>query len=244
MQSDDSFHVIKYLTDSSFYFNSIRAQDQYGELPIHIACRNDSPSFEVIDHLVEDDSTTLHISNNDGALPIHLACRFGGDSLLQIIKFFVQDISPGFIHVRDNNGDSPLHAACGNRRISLEVIQFLMEQDSAMLHFPNNKGALPIHVACQSLSPNIKYLVEENGGAATLCARDNDGALPLHTLCQFCGFALKEVEYLIKCYPGALSTRTHSGDLPVTLACRAAAPLQVIYTLVRGDPQIIVDTMI
>jgi len=230
--------VIQFLVEQDPSMLLISNND--GSLPIHLACQA-VVLLSVIQFLVEQDPSTLHISDTAGRLPIHLACQ--ADVSLQVIRYLVRDNDPGFIHVRDNSGDLPLHVACANHRTPLAAIQFLVEQDSATLHFANNYGALPIHVACKYLTPNIKYLVEENGGAATLCARDHDGALPLHTLCQFSGFALQEVKLLIKFYPGALSTRTRSGDLPVTLACRAAAPLQVIYTLVRGDPQIIVEAM-
>ena len=233
-----SLPVVKYLVGDS-YPESVRARDGYGNLPVHIACVNCGASFEVFQYLVEQDATTLHISNSNGALPIHVVCQ-GGCSTLQVVKYLLEDNDPGFILARNSDGDLPLHVACGNRRAPLEFIQYLLEQDAATLHFPNNNGALPIHVACHvAVLPILKFLVEEIGGAATLCARDNDGALPLHTVCQFCGgFALKAVEYLVKCYPAALLARTHSGDLPITLAC-ASGSLDLIYTLVRGDPEVV-----
>jgi len=200
------------------------------------------------------------------------------DELLSMLRYFVEQ-DPDCIRERDHNGDLPLHVACrnaGRKPTLFQAIQYLVQQDPAMLHISNNNGALPIHLACQSGASlqAIKYLVEENGGAGTLCARDSNGALPLHVLCgyiwsnrqtieyltnahpaalwtpnsngalplhSFCATPhplLKAVEGLIKPYPAALSTQNHNGDLPVTLAGELAS-LSVIYTLVRGDPQVV-----
>ena len=216
--------------------DTIRERDSHGNLPLHIACRKGAP-FEVIQGLLEHDSTTLHIANNDGALPIHLAC--GCDASLRAIKHLVEQ-DPDSIRKRDGNGNLPLHIAC-HYSTPVGAIQYLVKQDPATLHIPNSDGALPIHLACRARASlnDIKFLVEDSGGVSTLCARDNSGQLPLHSLCGSDEPELKVVECLIKTYPAALSTRTTSnGDLPVTLACESAS-LSVIYSLVRGDPQVV-----
>ena len=113
----------------------------------------------------------------------------GTHELLSMFRYFVEQ-DPDCIRERDHNGDLPLHVACrnaGRKPTLFQAIQYLVEQDPATLHISNNEGALPIHLACQSGASlqAIKYLVEENGGAGTLCARDSNGALPLHVLCGF-----------------------------------------------------------
>jgi len=164
------------------------------------------------------------------------------DQLLSILRYFVEQ-DPDSIRERNDNGELPLHVAC-HRLGLLKVIRYLLEQDPATLHIANNDGALPIHLAGRNGAsvrsiPVFKYLVEESGGGAgTLCARDKNGYLPLHSLCESGGPQLKAVEFMVKAYPAALSTRTQRGDVPVTLACEAAS-LEVIFTLVRGDPQVV-----
>ena len=52
------------------------------------------------------------------------------------------------IRERDGCGNLPLHIAC-LQPAPFQVIQYLVQQDSATLHISNKDGALPIHLACQ-----------------------------------------------------------------------------------------------
>jgi len=233
--------AIKYLVEESEGgAGTLCTRDSKGNLPIHLACSCSHVSLEMIEYLVEHSPPTLYIANNNGALPIHMACQFGVS--LHGIKYLVEENGgPGTLTASDSNGSLPIHLACSRLGAPFELIQFLVEQDPATLYIANNNSALPIHMACQfGLSlQEIKYLVEENGGAETLQAYDNNGYLPLHTLCQTNNPSLKTVEYLVNSYPAALSTQLMmSGDLPVTLACESAS-LSVIYTLIRGNPQVV-----
>jgi len=257
----------------------LRERDDKGDLPLHVACRKPATfpvhaDYEVIQFLLEQDPAAIYISNNNGALPIHVACQ--ADASIHVVKILAEQ-DPDSIRERDGCGNLPLHIAC-LQPAPFPVIQYLVQQDSATLHISNRDRALPIHLACRAGASlqSIKYMVEENGGAATLCARDqSDGSLPLHRWCGSPGLSREKVEYMIKVYPAALSTRnssgslplhvfcesstetslkaveclikpypaallarTSSGDLPVTLACESAS-LNVIYALIRSNPQVV-----
>ena len=158
-----------------------------------------------------------------------------------MLGYFVgQDVE--CIRERDHNGNLPLHVACGNagRKPALfPVIQYLVQQDSATLHISNNEGALPIHLACQSGASlrTIKYLVEENGGVGTLCARDSNGTLPLHGLCGSTESTLEMIEYLTKAFPAALSTQNGNGALPLHALCETPHPLlKAVECLIKPYP--------
>jgi len=219
--------------------DSIHEQDDAGDLPLHIACRR-LGLHEVIQYLLEQDPTTMHISNNSGALPIHMACQFGAS--LPIIKYLIEENGgAGTLSARDNRGSLPIHLACSRHHAPFEIIQYLGVHSPSTLFVSNNNGALPIHLACQfgASLPIIKDLVEGNGGTAeTLQAPDNNGYLPLHTLCGSNNPSLATVQYLVQTHAAALWTRSFGGDLPVTLACESAS-LNVIYTLIRGDPHVV-----
>ena len=275
-QSGASLQAIQYLVEENGGAGTLLCKCGFnGNLPIHFACHRDFAHFEVIQYLVQQESAMLHIPNNIGALPIHLVCQT--DASLLVLKYLVEQ-DPDSVRTRDGNGNLPIHITCRHRNYRHATIRFLVQQDSATLQISNNAGALPIHLATQYHASllSIKYLVEEDGGAASLCARDRNGALPLHILCgrlepqlkmvellvkahpaalstrnrngslplhvlcgcRFAQPSLKVVECLIKPYPAALSTRTSSGDLPVTLACESAS-LSVIYTLIRGNPEVV-----
>jgi len=235
-----SMQVIKYLVEESEGgVGTLCARDSNGNLPIHVACSRHRAPLEMIQYLAEQAPATLCISNNNGALPIHLACQF--EALLPVIKYLVEaNGGTGTLTASDSNGRLPIHLACSCYHVSVEMIQCLAGQAPSMLFVSNNNEALPIHVACQfgvSLQV-IKYLVEENGGADTLHSLDNNGYLPLHFLCGSDQPSLEKVQYLIKVNPAALSTRSISGDLPITLACESAS-LDVVYTLLRDYAEVV-----
>ena len=172
----------------------------------------------------------------------HVGLKLGRFNVAEMISVLGHCVArdPDCIRERDGNGDLPIHIAC-SKRAPVRVIQYLLQQDSAQLRIPNNDGALPIHLACRANAwfETIRYLVERNGGTATLSTQDGSGALPLHALCEASKPSLKTAEYLIQAYPTALSTATHSGDLPASLACQSDASVIVIYALVRGYPQFV-----
>ena len=200
--------------------DSIRERDGDFNLPIHIACAR-SVDYEVIQYLLEQYPASIYLSNYNGALPIHLACQAGASG--QVIEYLVEQ-DADTIRERDGCGNLPLHIAC-LQPAPFQVIQYLVQQDSATLHISNKDGALPIHLACRAGASlqGIKYMIEENGGAATLCARDqSDGSLPLHRWCGSPGLSLEKVEYMIKAYPAALSTRNSNGALPLHVFCESS----------------------
>lgn len=50
---------------------------------------------------------------------------------------------------------------------------------------------------------------------------------------------LETVKYMMLSHPPCVSTPTPTGDLPVTLAASSGASLDVIFSLMRGDPTVV-----
>jgi len=139
---------------------------------------------------------------------------------------------------KNKDGELPIHVAC-KRRITPAVSRFLIDQDVATLHMRDASGSLPVHSACgESGYKKIIPLLVAKGGEGTVRTRDGKGMLPLHVLCKTSDPHLLTVKYLIELYPAALSQRTHSRDVPITLAAGKGS-LDVIYTVLRGYPQVI-----
>ena len=63
------------------------------------------------------------------------------------------------------NGSLPLHEACTSRQLSLNAIQYLVEQYPAGLQVKNNDGSLPLHRACFMRAPpdreSVRFLLTE-----------------------------------------------------------------------------------
>jgi len=225
---------------------AIRSPDlDFGDLPIHIACLQGAP-FQLIRVLVdaEPERGTLQSRNKIGRLPIHMAClheSFSEPTLPKVVKMLVETGGIGTLSAQDVNGSLPLHLLCQNKHPSLEMVQILVEMGGVGTLSTRDAGeSMPLHLLCQNKHhclEAVKKLVEM-GGVGTLSARDISGSLPLHFLCQNNQPSLEAVKYLLSSYPPALSVRTQSGDLPLTLAGKTAS-LDVIYELFRTCPDVV-----
>jgi len=193
--------------------------------------------LSILGYFVEQNPDCIRERDNNGDLPIHIACR--KHAPFQAIQYLVEQ-DPATLHISNNDGALPIHLACQSGA-SLQAIKHLVEDNggAGTLCARDSNGNLPLHVLCgstESTLETIEYLTKAH--PAALWTGNSYGVLPLHSLCETPSPLLKAVECLIKPYPAALSTRTSNGDLPTTLAGRSAS-LSVIYTLVRGDPQVI-----
>lgn len=95
------------------------------------------------------------------------------------------------------------------------------------------------HLACKSGASlqAIKYLVEANGGAATLCAGDNDGHQFNHRVAGSDFPLFNTIDCAVKVHPAASSTRTSSGALPLqVLRGSTRPPLRMVQYLVNAHP--------
>jgi len=160
---------------------------------------------------------------------------------------------------RDTQGKLPLHAAAG-KGAPIQVLEML--EFRGAYRVPDYTGALPLHhytwwcsrckaatVPLQSKDV-IQYLVERGGGVDTVRKRDRYGRLPLHNLFlkereeddsgfkSHGGPTLEVVKTLVDAYAASLGVRTSTGDLPLTMT-GASASLDVIYHLLRREPEVI-----
>ena len=61
--------------------------------------------------------------------------------------------------------------------------------------------------------------------------------MPLHTLCESHEALLETVEYLIKAFPSALSTRDSNGAFPLHVLCGTPSPsLKCVECLIKANP--------
>ena len=193
--------------------------------------------LSMLRYFVEQDPDSIRGRDIFGDLPLHVACR--KPDLFQAIQYLVEQ-DPGALHISNNHGALPIHLACQSGA-SLRAVKYLVEENDgdATLGACDSNGFLPLHSLCGSAESTlemIEYLTKAH--PAALWTRNSNGALPLHVFCDSPNPSLKPVECLIKAHPAALSTRNHRGDLPVTLAGESSS-LGVIYTLIRGDPQVV-----
>ena len=147
----------------------------------------------------------------------------------------------------DNDGALPLHIAC-QVGAPVDILRLLVQAFAAAFQIADGNGGLPLHTACKGAAPSlelIRYVVEQDPNAVQ--AANNDGALPLHLLCgsrlhllSRSKPSVQTVQYLLGMFQGALAMRTHRGDLPLMVACKAYCSESVLQVLLTAHPEALV----
>ena len=108
--------------------------NSYGELPIHLACRN--LQSRVIKCLTSQINTTS--TTNKGNTVLHESCINPDEGVLQyVVKYYEHDAN-----ITNHDGDLPLHIAC--RLKSIKKISSLIDK-TPNINILNNHGNTPIH---------------------------------------------------------------------------------------------------
>ena len=188
----------------------ISVVDGSGTLPLHLACQNREMPTNVIQYLVEHDTTTVCHWDNQGNLPIHMlcACRPWGRDTLALLKLFLS-VSPNLISTPDWTGALPLHIACQNGA-RLDFIQFLVKQDLTTVHHRDDLGNLPIHSLCasQPALDAVQYLHGKHDDSNS--AMNNQGRSPFMKAAMAAA-SMDVLWYLMKCNPySAILSLRHS----------------------------------
>ena len=119
---------------------------------------------------------------------------------------------------RNDKSKLPIHMAY-EANTPIEVLALLVEMDPNTLQIADHTGSLPLHLLCCSSTTPTEYrivlCVLEQGGIGTLASRF---ASPLHNLVASTNPTLRTVQYVIKSFPGAVTTRTNAGLYPFVVA--------------------------
>ena len=121
-------------------------------------------------------------------------------------------------------------AACRNERVTVEIIQCLLEYFPAAATATNREGLSPLHFACNNshhVSIDIIELLVDSAPASIRCL-DEDGDTPLHILCDNRyvdeAAAIEIMKFLIEKYPAAVSHANNGGFLPIIYASMSKSP--------------------
>jgi ankyrin repeat protein len=72
------------------YPESLQVTNNFGNLPLHDACRYGAP-LDIVRHLVEAHPEFLKVTNHDGNLPLHQSYCQG--SSLEVVRYLVREFS-------------------------------------------------------------------------------------------------------------------------------------------------------
>ena len=120
----------------------------------------------------------------------------------------------------------------------LNLLQALVDRSPLLLQSVDENGDTPLHVACETNAPIqvTRFMLETDEVPVRMANRA--GALPVHASCGAASAAPVPSEDVIQLLlerggAGTLRVRDVRGGLPVHVACRAGAPIEVIQLLVE-----------
>ena len=194
----------------------VNIPDDNGELPIHIACRQNSLDVvELVSNHTDDINATAQKS---GDTPLHIACR---NQTTRFVKYLTEEKQCNS-NIPNNNGELPLHIACSEQ--ANEIVKIVSDCD---LNFPSKLGNTPLHGACGATKafvfPNksleiVRYLVSHK--KCKVNVRNNEGKTAIHYACK-----LQSVE-LVNCLllngKADLLLSDYEGQTPLMFATNPA----------------------
>ncbi|KAK1734117.1 ankyrin repeat domain-containing protein [Skeletonema marinoi] len=136
-----------------------------------------------------------------------------------LLEYFPAAVSANYL------GQTPLHLnfACGNKNMTLNIIQLLIDAAPDSVRSVTNRGRMPLHNLCmnkildKAAALEILTLLIEKCPEAIRHA-NNNGDLPIHIAAK----TSKSTEFfrmLIEAYPGSERITDPAGNLPLHYAC-------------------------
>jgi len=151
---------------------------EYGNLPIHRACKNENTPLVVIKELIDAYPKSLeHKCETLGRLPLHYAIRCSPVNpklIYLLINYYKESVI-----VQDETGHTSLtyHLWWSSPKTTLEVVEILVKAKSDVLRICDNYGYYPLHHAAKYCNMEIcLYLIELYPEA--LCKETKSGLTP------------------------------------------------------------------
>jgi ankyrin repeat protein len=131
------------------------------------------------------------------------------------------------------------------------LISFMLKANPKVLTVRNNKGFTPLHTACSDgiayyyasdFGHTIRYLITR--APDVLALQDSSGCTPLHLLLsneylvRRGSDAVDLISFMLKANPDVLTVRDNKGFTPLLLASHLNLPLNIIYSMLRFEPQL------
>ncbi len=154
---------------------SLTKGDNWGLLPIHLACIGGS--VELLEWLAEHDADP-HALSTYKMQPIHVAAENGR---LDAVKWLVERGADCSVPVDDDWGTQPIHYASQNGR--LDVVKWLVE-NGADLKSVTKFAVQPIHYAAMGGRVELLAWFVEQGMEPTVAADNDWGEEPIHYAAQ------------------------------------------------------------
>jgi ankyrin repeat protein len=223
------------------YPQAVLEPNNDGYLPLHVACREDTPDSDIIDMLLSAIPHSLGGldcgTRKTCRLPLHEACS--RNTQVTSIERMVARY-PDAAEFAGADGNMPLHSACAQTSLNQQCscIDVLIAACPQALQVEDAKGNFPLHLACKGgADPSvIRLLVQSDPEVANL--QDSKGDLPLHIACRHHASSYDLVQTLLDAYPESVEERGNFGGLPLHEACsNSSLSMHVLRALTAAYPK-------
>ena len=110
--------------------------------------------MDTLQMLVREHPAALSISNHNDSLPLHCALEVSGPETTDALKLLLA-VAPLTAKQQDGRGLLPLHLAVLRPKVSIELVQLLLQLHPEGAKHSSHTGAwLPLHCAVCRPNPN------------------------------------------------------------------------------------------
>jgi len=131
----------------------VRATNNEGSLPLHLAFTQHTLHLDLINTLVQAYPAGTKVADNQGLIPLFL-CTMREDATAEICRALCK-ANPDGPNSKNKTGSYPLHFAAKRHRPNLDILQILLRRNPTAAGCMNSFGLLPIH-CISGLSDNVK----------------------------------------------------------------------------------------
>lgn len=161
-RAEDELAVVRTVAEG--WPGAVRAADNEGNLPVHVALSNDA-SLEIVRYFVGQHPGSLRHRNSAGLLPVQVALSSWLASMDRVVPFLVEQ-RPESLQERDANGRVLLHYLAGlappderllpeEHAAFISVVPYVVEKWPGALRVRDSAGLLPLHVAASSATSTL-----------------------------------------------------------------------------------------
>ena len=146
--ANTSTQVVQNLVD--LYPPAILERNDYGFTPLHVLCRAEQPSVDLIRIIGDANQDVLNMTTNANEFPINLVCLRPRVSI-DAVRYFLEKSDVEMSFANPKTGNTPLHDAC-LRGLSSEVIEFIAEERPSWAIATNTQMQTPLHLVCKVMA--------------------------------------------------------------------------------------------
>lgn len=223
--------------------------------PLHLICRRgDDMELELLQELLETDSSAAAVQDQEEYLPLHHACERGAP--VPVIAALLEAY-PAAAQATTRKNDTALSLAC-TCNVSTETVQLLLQANPQALELRNDYGFGPLHCVCRAYLPRmgiVQALLEASPSLVLM--KTNGGETPVHLACSNAGAYVGVLQLLTDTHAKLTGTTEDAspansmlqlqeettrmtnkiGNTPLHDACFRNSPLEHMETLAKAHPE-------